>query len=66
MYSETVNAIANAADFLITFQHMPRKTQDSVRDYLAPPLPMALSVMASCSITEGHTVPEVPDRLLTR
>lgn len=59
MYSKTVDAIANSADFLIRFLQMPRKTQDSVRDYLAPALKLALSVLDSCSVMEGHTVPEI-------
>ena len=58
MYSKTVDAIANAADFLNTFRQMPRRTQDTVRDYLAPPLKLALAVIDSCG-GEGQTVLEI-------
>lgn len=58
MYSKTVTAIADAADFLHTFRQMPRRTQDTVRDYLAPPLKLALAVIDSCGV-EGQTVMEI-------
>lgn len=59
MYSATLDAIANATDFLISFRQLPRKTQDMIRDHLAPPLKLALAVIDSCSLTEGHTIPEI-------
>jgi hypothetical protein len=58
MYTGTLSAIADAADFFNTFRQMPRKTQDAVRQYLAPPLKTALAVIDSCGL-EGQTVPEI-------
>lgn len=56
MYSGTLSAIANAADFLTYFRKLPRTQQDLIAPHLDEPQRMALKVLNCCSELEGQSV----------
>ncbi|MEA5448570.1 hypothetical protein VB780_08345 [Leptolyngbya sp. CCNP1308] len=56
MYSSTLSAIANAADFLTYFRKLPRNQQDMIAPHLDAPQRMALRVLNCCSELEGQSV----------
>ena len=56
MYSGTLSAIANAADFLTYFRKLPRTQQDMIAPHLDKPERMALKVLNCCSELEGQSV----------
>ncbi|NMF86301.1 hypothetical protein [Nodosilinea sp. P-1105] len=56
MYSGTLSAIADAAEFLTYFRKLPRAQQDLIAPHLDKPQRMALKVLNCCSELEGQPV----------